>query len=456
MKDRLSIKPSILVVVITFFTSSLFADYPDQHFVQYADSLNAHIENTDGIILSDDGTYLHLADSVLSGYVIFCPVQSDYPFDRGLPSWNGTAQHNRSSFKIQMRFPYGGGWSPWLTVGFWKSNIWSTYGTTSYSGGEVDYDYVMLDSYQGEWQFKVIMKRYALTDLSPSIHKLSFFISDSRTTASINHTEIVNDNPEELFVDTDFLYQYAIDDVIGGSICSPTSVSMVLLSYQIDVDPLQFAYDTYDPYYGIFGMWPRVVQNASEYGLDGAVTRYRSWSETREVLAEGGRIVISVGPPLYNGHLMMLAGFTATGNPIIHDPARSNGYAYIFNKSDLGHSWFDKGGIAYTFYLSDTVATDIKNPREWADVPEEYELFQNYPNPFNPQTYITFRNTRNSKIKIDIFDITGKYIETLQDRFLSAGVYTILWDASRLPSGTYLIRMSNGFSQRMIKSILLK
>ena len=129
---------------------------------------------------------------------------------------------------------------------------------------------------------------------------------------------------------------------------------MILRSYGIPVDPLQFARDTYDSYFEMFGIWPKVVQNASQYGVDGAVTRYRSWSQARQVLANGGRISMSVGPPLYSGHLMMLAGFTASGDPIVHDPARENGYAFVFNKSDLSHSWFDKGGVAYTLYLSGT------------------------------------------------------------------------------------------------------
>ncbi len=99
---------------------------------------------------------------------------------------------------------------------------------------------------------------------------------------------------------------------------------MALKSFNIDVDELQFARDNYDNYWNLYGIWPRVVQNASEYGVGGAVTRYRTWSDAYQVLANGGRIVMSVGLPLYSGHLMMLAGFMEDGRVIVHDPAKSS------------------------------------------------------------------------------------------------------------------------------------
>ncbi|MEJ2637552.1 MAG: C39 family peptidase [Calditrichia bacterium] len=349
--------PVLVFCVLTFFLlpaiNLLFADhYPDQFFVLQGDSLYAMIESSFGIRLSDDGRRLVLDDNATSGYAILTAEYSQFPFNRGLPSWNGSVADENSGFMIQMRFPYGNGWSPWLTAGFWKAYIWDSHGSTSYGDGEIDYDYVKLSSYQQGWQFKIMMQRNSTAQSSPTLSKLSFFISDSRTTAEADYTAILNDNPAAIMIPTDFFYQYAIDDQIGGSICSPTTVSMILRSYEIPVDPLQFARDTRDPYYGIFGIWPRVVQNASEYGLDGAVTRYRSWSEAREVLAKGGRIGMSVSYPLYSGHLMMLAGFADDGTPLVHDPARQDGYAHRFNKSDLSHSWFDKGGIGYTFYLT--------------------------------------------------------------------------------------------------------
>ena len=338
---------------------------------------------------------------LIDGYVILKPQYSQSPFNEGLPSWNGTAPDNNSGFKVQMRFPYSTSWSPWLTVGYWKSNIWSAYGSTSYGGGYIDYDNVKLNSYQSSWQFKIIMTRTTAEQSSPTLHNLSFFVSDSRTTTSVNIANIVNDNPAEIFIPTEFVYQYGVDPIIGGDICSPTSVSMILKSYNIEVDPYQFALDTHDPYFNMFGIWPRVVQNASEFGLDGAVTRYRTWSEAREVLANGGRISMSVGSPLYPiGHLLMLAGFTSDGKPIVHDSAKPNGYSYVYNKTSLSQSWFVKGGVAYTFYPAGSYPTSVENSLEHFAV-DDFTLYQNYPNPFNPSTTISFslpasRTNKNS------------------------------------------------------------
>lgn len=447
----------LLTAIALIFTNETFADnYPDQHHVSLIEDLSNRIESQSGVKLSDDGTCLELADSFIYGYVILNPDTAEYPFNRGLPSWNGTAPDDNCSFLVQMRFPDGEGWSPWLTVGFWKAYIWASYGSTSYGGGYIDYDYVKLYQYQNRWQFKVHLARYTLDDPSPTIHKLSFYMSDTSTTKSMDYTALLNDNPEEIFILTDFLYQYDIDDEIGGSICSPTSVSMALISYDIAVDPLQFARDTRDPYYGIFGIWPRVVQNASEYGLNGAVTRYRSWSAAREVLAEGGRIVISVGRPLYAGHLMMLAGFTSEGNPIVHDPAKKDGYAKVYDKNDLAVSWFSKGGIAYTFFPVDG-ATAIQPADVLAGkLPESYQLSQNYPNPFNPTTTIPFTIPQQTDVKIAIYDVRGRLIETLYEQTTRAGSHTIVWNAENLASGNYFIVMATPNFYKVMKAILVR
>ncbi|MFP4548975.1 MAG: C39 family peptidase [Fidelibacterota bacterium] len=445
---------------ILIFTATVFADtYPDQHF-EYRDikDLFDNAVEIENIVFNNVDEAIQLAEDATTGSIIFASDSADYPFNEGLPSWNGFApRQEQSAFAVQMRFPYGNGWSPWVTVGFWKDFIWSSYGNTSWNGGKVNIDEVELFSYVNKWQFKILMKRSNTSLATPKINKLSFFASDSRTTGAFDLLTVLGDNPEPIFINTEFYYQYGLDEEIGGSICSPTSVAMILRSYDIEVEPVQFARDTKDPKYGIFGVWPRVVQNASEFGLDGAVTRYRNWSEPREVLANGGRIAISVGQPLYTGHLMMLAGFTDNGKPIIHDPAQSDGYSYIFDKSALSRSWFEKGGVSYTFYLKDSLpVTSID--QQYEGKPEKLSILSNYPNPFNGITKIKFILDKQQAVSISVYDIRGNCVFDRQYSQLDKGIHTLTWNpeesqGEKLSTGIYVARFkteNNRYSTNMI------
>jgi len=423
------------------------SSYPDQHFViESGDSLLAHAESLDRVVLSADRRSLRLEDGATSGFLILKPWQAPWPFDEGLPSWNGTAPGDSGGFRVLVRFPYLSGWSPWLDAGFWKANLWPGKKTT-FAGGEIDIDIARLNYYASAWQFAVEFKRSTEAVTSPSIALLSWFASDSRTTTGLDYAAILRDKPEAIFVQTSFLAQYRIDPEIGGSICSPTTVAMILLSFNIAVDPLQFARDTRDPYYGLFGVWPRVVQNASEYGVRGTVTRYRSWGEAREVLARGGRIGMSIGAPLYSGHLVMLAGFTANGDPIVHDPARTNtGYGYIYNKNDLSHAWFDKGGVAYTIFMPDSTASGVEAPAAGREAPAAFVLRQNWPNPFNASTTFEYELSREGYVEFHICDLLGRRIITLAEGRQPAGLHRLRWEGRdhsgmSAASGVYLYQL---------------
>jgi len=456
----------LLIFTVLSFYSIIAQPYQDQFYIMRTDSIFSNIESNDGLRLSDDGKSIVLLDNRTTGSLIIKPQYSTSPFNEGLPSWNGAVTSTNASFKIQMSFPYSGGWSPWLTVGYWKNQMPGNYGATSYAGGEVDIDYVLLKAYQSGWKFKIIMYRNSVSEKSPAINKLSFFVSDSRTTSNVNITNIVNDNPSAISIPTDFIYQYGVDPVIGGDICSPSSVAMIIRSYNIPVNILTFASDNYDTYFGRYGLWPRVVQNAAEYGLDGAVTRYRTWSEAYSVLAKGGRISISVGLPLYSGHLMMLAGFTSDGRPIVHDPARSNGKNYIYNKTSLSQSWFNKGGISYTFYLPDSLATSVEESSN-ITIADEFKLYQNYPNPFNPATTISYsipvktnRDAYLQMVTLKVYDVLGNEVATLINEEQAAGNYIVEFSASggasRLSSGVYFYQLQAGDFNISRKMVLLK
>lgn len=453
----------LLMVVLLIPDSGNGDTHPDQFYsIEGADSLLARAETVDGVVATADGQGICLVDSRTTGSIILSPQHAAHPFNRGLPSWNGQVSSENSGFKIYMSFPSGGNWSPWLVVGFWKNNIWSNYGTTSFSGGYVDIDYVKLYSDQESWKYKVVFKRPGTSHQSPRLSKLGFFASDRSTTDSLDYSMILADSPPDTLIPTTFLYQYSLDPDIGGSICSPTTVSMILQSYGISVDPVDFAWDTYDPYYHLFGVWPRVVQNASEYGLDGAVMRYRNWSDAYSVLAQGGRIGMSIGNPLYSGHLVMLAGFTVNGNPRVHDPARTDGYNHVYSKAAISHSWFDKGGVAYTFFLRDTtVAAVYGNDTRINSVDFPVQI-SNYPNPFNSQTEIDLLIDQPQRYVVSIYNLQGEKIITLYRGILLPGLRSFRWNGCNqnghpVATGSYLVMVRSAANvQHSHKLMLVK
>ena len=94
-------------------------------------------------------------------------------------------------------------------------------------------------------------------------------------------------------------------------------------------------------------------------------------------------------------------------------------------------------------------------------IPNTYSLEQNYPNPFNPETRINYSLPEPTYVKLNIYDINGTLVRTLQEGNKSAGRYEAIWDGknstgNKVGSGVYFYRIqANSFSQ-VKKMILLK
>ena len=89
-------------------------------------------------------------------------------------------------------------------------------------------------------------------------------------------------------------------------------------------------------------------------------------------------------------------------------------------------------------------------------VPTEYALRQNFPNPFNPTTTIKYQIPKESFVSIKLYDITGQEILSLVNEVQSTGYKHLQFDASELPSGIYMYRMTAGKYSEMRKMVLLK
>ena len=91
-------------------------------------------------------------------------------------------------------------------------------------------------------------------------------------------------------------------------------------------------------------------------------------------------------------------------------------------------------------------------------LPDQTRLFQPYPNPFNPTTNIRFNigvETQHAT-SLQIYDLTGRLVETLINESLTPGEHEISWNAGQLPSGVYFVRLQTGEFVENQKILLLK
>ena len=89
-------------------------------------------------------------------------------------------------------------------------------------------------------------------------------------------------------------------------------------------------------------------------------------------------------------------------------------------------------------------------------LPKKPALRQNYPNPFNSSTRIEFFLSMPGFTKLVVYDIRGREIAILTERYLTEGSHTLLWNADGVPSGIYFYTLTTVDFTRTGKMLLLK
>jgi hypothetical protein len=98
---------------------------------------------------------------------------------------------------------------------------------------------------------------------------------------------------------------------------------------------------------------------------------------------------------------------------------------------------------------------DDQNKKE-IQIPEKYYIEQNYPNPFNPTTTISYALPKSSYVKLSIYDINGRLVETLVNENKNSGYYTVVWNAEKVASGIYFYRINASEYSYVKKCLLVK
>lgn len=302
-------------------------------------------------------------------------ITTAFNYKETIASWNAATPAG-SWVEVQFRAQYGTRWSKWYVLGIWASDTLTVARHSVNAQGDSD-GFVAVDTFVSSAKkattnkFQLKLRLFSANGSAiPSIRNASVaYSTGAPKTASVSAG-----NPAlwNKLLNVPECSQMVYPD--GGEVwCSPTSTSMVLAyldGYTGACEPrVRAAVDgVFDWIYDGHGNWPfntayAATQGPTDAPYEGYVARFTSLTQAEEYIAAGVPVIMSIawgkgdltGSDIdsTNGHLFVLVGFDASGNPIVNDPA-SPADATVqrtYLRSELEPLWLQaSGGTVYLIY----------------------------------------------------------------------------------------------------------
>ncbi|WML34281.1 cell wall-binding repeat-containing protein [Clostridium sp. OS1-26] len=304
-------------------------------------------------------------------------------FNYFVPSWDSDTPEG-TSIQVEARVfvktldangVWSEKWSNWLSWGSWGTFIKRASGTgvTDETAAYVDTDTLTIKGGSGETASKI---QYRITlntnksGVTPSVRLISGTIRNTLPGQGVN--KVFSDNPDLSnlkVLDVPQFSQMVREPSIANSICSATSIAMILNYYGTNILPEQSAWGVYDYKYDGFGNWPFNTAYASSFGYKTYVD-YSTIEGLKREIYYGHPVAVSVqyknsadvkgnlpvvdGAPIEstNGHLIVVCGFTkenGTDYIVINDSAAANneGVRVKYKLDQFKEAWARSGNVAY-------------------------------------------------------------------------------------------------------------
>jgi len=315
------------------------------------------------------GNYYN-GDSFLVGEATSPEITTAFNYNEAIASGNASTPPG-SWVEIQFRAQYGTRWSKWYVLGIWASDTTAIRRHSVQSQGDTD-GFVAVDTFVSSNK-KEVTNKFQL--------KLRLFSANGSTVPSVRNASVAYSTsaPKTASVSTgnSALWNKSVtipqcSQMVypdGGEVwCSPTSTSMVLGYWNNDpgqCEPrVRAAVDgVFDWIYDGHGNWPFNTAYAATFGYEAYVARLTSLASAEEYIAAGVPVIMSIawgkgdltgaGVDSTNGHLLVLVGFDAAGNPIVHDPASptNDTVRRTYLRSEFEPLWLQaSGGTVYLIY----------------------------------------------------------------------------------------------------------
>lgn len=315
-----------------------------------------------------NGHNFYNGGSFLVGEALSPVTSTNFGFAEAIVSWNADTPTGTWT-ETQMRVQIGTRWSKWYNLGVWAADS-STVERHSVNGqGDTDatvaVDTLVVRSKTLPRAFQVKARLFSANSAVPTLRNLSVAYSTAPSKPSTlkggdaslwNRTLAVPQCSQMVYPD-------------GGEVwCSPTSTSMVLAYWQQATGPceprVRAAVDgVYDWLYDGHGNWPFNTAYAASQNLEGYVARFTSFAQAERWIAAGVPVIFSFGwqkgdltgaaISSSGGHLAVLVGFDAAGNPVVNDPAAASDGEVLrtYQRAELESLWLEhSGGTVYLIY----------------------------------------------------------------------------------------------------------
>lgn len=310
-----------------------------------------------------------------------------------IASWHAATPGN-SLVEVQVRGRTGDGTlTSWDTLARWVATDQHVRRTSVPGQGDdladVNVDTWLVPGGAVAWQLRVDLMRVG--DASPSLRAVGAMASRLPDVNDVATSEPgVASGPDHIVLDLPRYSQmvhsghYPRWGSGGQAWCSPTSTSMVLGYYDALPRPKAYAWvpdghpqpwvdhaarSTFDRAYDGTGNWPfNTAYAAPLVGGRSFVTRLRSLREAERFVAAGIPLVASIsfgsgeldGAPISgtNGHVLVIVGFTESGDVVVNDPAaqQNSGVRRTYDRGQFEDAWLPtSGGLVY-------VITDADRP----------------------------------------------------------------------------------------------
>lgn len=304
----------------------------ENHFTEHLFLLKANEINTNKLDnLTFNNNSIVLKDNNLEGYYESETIYT-HPFKSLVVSW-GAITSTTSTAEVLIKVLIDGKWSEYLSYqpwGFGRENKTLNQNSTLVSAKlEDDIVFITDDKVANAFQLKIILRKDNDEVNSPKFN----FVSVALEIPNYNYV-ISDELPSFVDYDVPKLNQNIVPE-IGNSICSPTSITMLLKHKGVefantgyDFEHQYMAHIVRDYRSKIFGNWVYNTVAASSYGYESYVKRMYSFEELQHHLANYGPVAASVkgdmqGNYYTNGHLIVVRGYrTENGKTVVitNDP----------------------------------------------------------------------------------------------------------------------------------------